>query len=120
MKLVDILKRVIFYPVILLFIVFEELVYKQIALPIFNVIKNWRLIARLNGFIGSQNRYVILFIFLLFFVSLEILGITSLMLFAKGVFLFGVIMCFIKSLIALYSFIILELQKEKLFIFAWF
>jgi hypothetical protein len=58
--------------------------------------------------------------FLSFFTVAEVLGFVSLALLASAQVLMGVIFYVLKTLLALYSFMLLELHKEKLFSFLWF
>lgn len=114
------LKRLLLYPLVLLFILFEELIYRKFIGPVFAIIRQWALIRRFNDYIGQQSRYVILVMFLSFFTVAEVLGFVSLALLASAQVLMGVIFYLVKTLLALYSFMLLELHKEKLFSFLWF
>ncbi|MCH9742776.1 MAG: hypothetical protein K0U21_06155 [Proteobacteria bacterium] len=114
------MKRILLYPLVVLFILFEELIYRHFIQPIFARIKLTHVVQYINGFISRQNRYTILILFMSFFVIGELLGLISFALLASGLFFLGILAYSIKTLLALYAFILLETQKTKLFSFSWF
>lgn len=114
------LKRLFIYPLIILFILFEEVIYRHLIQPLFDRIKLTYFVQYINKLIDQQNRYVILIMFASFFVIGELLGLASFALLASGLFFLGILAYTTKTLLALYAFLLLETQKEKLFSFAWF
>ena len=57
------------------YIIFEELIWERLAKPIFSYISTLELFRDLEPKILALNSYIILFIFLIPFVIVELLGI---------------------------------------------
>lgn len=114
------LKRATLYPLAVLFIIFDDLIYRKIVTGIFSAIKSWGIIQWIDGIIDKQNRYVILVVFLLCFVTGEGLGMVSIAAAVSGHVVEAVLIYIIKIILALYAFVILNQQKDKLFSFGWF
>ncbi len=76
------------------YIIFEELIWERLAKPIFSYISTLELFRDLEPKILALNSYIILFIFLIPFVIVELLGIYAGILFISGNILFGIVYCF--------------------------
>jgi hypothetical protein len=114
------LKRIALYPLVILYILFEELVYNAVILPVSDRIKSLQVIQRLNALLARFGRYAILITFVLLFVASEGLGATALVMLAQGLVLIGVGLYVVKTLLGIYAFVILHHHKETLFSFGWF
>ena len=97
----------------LLFIVFEEIIWEYLVLPVRNFLNK---VIKENAIIliGSLNRYVILLIFLVILVLAEGLGIIAGLLFLKGLILLTVLVYIIKILVAGVTFWLFGIAKKKL------
>lgn len=118
--LIKLLKRIALYPLVILYILFEELIYNAVILPVGERIKALQVIQRLNALLSRFGRYAILLTFVLLFVLSEGLGAAALVMLAQGLVLIGVSLYAIKTLLGIYAFVILHHHKETLFSFGWF
>lgn len=113
-------KRATLYPLAVLFIIFDDLIYRKIVTGIFSVIKSLGIVQWIDGIIAKQNRYVTLMAFLLCFIMGEGLSMVSIAAAVSGHVIEAVLIYLIKIMLALYAFVILNQQKDKLFSFGWF
>lgn len=118
--MIKLLKRLALYPLVILYILFEELVYNAVILPVSERIRSLQIIQRLNALLARFGRYAILLTFVLLFVLSESLGAAALVMLAQGLVLVGVGLYAIKTLLGIYAFVILHRHKETLFSFGWF
>ena len=102
---------------ILIYMVFEELVWERFAKPLYRYVKHLRLFLRLEIILKSANRYIILFLFLLPFIVGELLGAVSAVLAVKGLVVLAIALYIFKLLIATFAFWLFNIQKEKLLSF---
>ena len=86
------------------YIIFEELIWERLAKPIFSYISTLELFRDLEPKILALNSYIILFIFLIPFVIVELLGIYAGILFISGNILFGIVLYLSKIPIAVVIF----------------
>ncbi len=105
---------------VLIYIVLEELIWEQFAKRIFRYLKYLKLFERLEEFLSHQNRYTILFLFLIILVIAEFMGIATPIIMLKGHILLAVLVYGVKLLLAAFAFWMLNTQKSKLLSFAWF
>ena len=101
------------------YIIFEELIWERLAKPIFSYISTLELFRDLEPKILALNSYIILFIFLIPFVIVELLGIYAGILFISGNILFGIVLYLSKIPIALVIFWFFNIAKDKLLQFRW-
>lgn len=113
-------KRVWLYPLVLLFIVFEDVIYRHLILPAFSLVRRWHVFMQLHQWLTAQNRYFILLMFVACFGIGELLGAASFIMLTVGWLGLALMLYVVKTLLAFYAFVLLESQKEKLFSFAWF
>jgi len=96
------------------YIIFEELIWERLAKPIFSYISTLELFRDLEPKILALNSYIILFIFLIPFVIVELLGIYAGILFISGNILFGIVLYLSKIPIAVVIFWFFNIAKDKL------
>ena len=101
------------------YIIFEELIWERLAKPIFSYISTLELFRDLEPKILALNSYIILFIFLIPFVIVELLGIYAGILFISGNILFGIVLYLSKIPIAVVIFWFFNIAKDKLLEFRW-
>ncbi len=108
------------YFLVFLFIVFEELIWEGIAIPIGTYLQSLRLLQKLEIVIRGMNRYLLLVLFVGLFVSVELAGITAGVLIVQGMGLLGVLLYGLKIPIAAFTFWLFRISRDKLLSFSWF
>lgn len=106
--------------VVLLYILFEELIWERFAEPIVRYIQDLRILRKLQKLIVKIDSRVILVIFVLLFVSVEMLGVYAGAMFLQGSFIVGVFLYGLKIPIAAFTFWLFNVSKKKLLQFEWF
>ena len=104
---------------VFIYIIFEELIWDRLAKPIFSYISNLELFRDLEPKILTLNSYLILFIFLIPFIIVELLGIYAGILFVSGKVLLGVVLYISKIPIAVVIFWFFNIAKDRLLEFGW-
>ncbi len=105
---------------VLVYIVFEELIWERFALPIINYINALKVLKRLEVYLQTVNSKLILVIFVLLFVLVEFQGLYAGALFLEGKVLHGALLYAGKIPIAAFTFWLFRVTKPKLMEFAWF
>jgi hypothetical protein len=105
---------------VFIYLVLEELVWERIAEPIYEFIRELKILHKLEIFILKLNRYALLVCFLALFAAVEILGVVAIGLFAQGQVLIGTVIYVGKIPIAAFTFWLFQIAKDKLLTFAWF
>ena len=116
-------KTILFLQVILVitFIIFEELIWESIAIPIYRYLQSLRILNKLEIFIrDSLNRYILLLLFLAIFIAVEAAGILAGVLIVGGYPLIGVGIYITKIPIAAFTFWLFKVSRDKLMSFGWF
>lgn len=108
------------FSLVFLFILFEEIIWEEIALPICQYIQSFRILQTLQSKINKLNRYIILVLFTLMLLGVEISGLFAGILFVQGKFWSGVMLYASKIPIAAFTFWLFRISKEKLLSFGWF
>jgi len=108
------------YVLVLIYILFEELVWEGIAEPIYDYLAQLRILQRLERLIRRVNRYLLLVIFVALFGAVELAGITAGVLVIQGKGAYGVALYAMKVPIAAFTFWLFKISKNKLLSFAWF
>ncbi len=111
---------IIQYILVLLYILFEEIIWEQFAKPLFRYLKYLRLFEKFEAFLAKQNRYTILLFFLIVLVVAELLGVASAIVAVQGYIITAIIAYGLKLLLAAFAFWVLNTQKSKLLSFGWF
>ena len=104
---------------VFIYIIFEELIWDRLAKPIFSYISNLELFRDLEPKILTLNSYLILFIFLIPFIIVELLGIYAGILFVSGNILLGIVLYLSKIPVAVVIFWFFNITKDILLQFRW-
>ena len=105
--------------ILFFYIIFEELIWDRLAKPIFSYISNLELFRDLEPKIMALNSYLILFIFLIPFIIVELLGVYAGILFISGNILLGLLVYVLKIPIAVIIFWFFNITKDVLLQFRW-
>jgi hypothetical protein len=105
---------------VVLFIVFEEIIWETIAKPIYDYIHELRLLQTIQKKLARVNRYVILALFLVLLVSVEGAGLLAGVMAVRGKVLFGTLLYGAKIPIAAFTFWLFHVTESKLMSFGWF
>ncbi|RUM72948.1 MAG: hypothetical protein DSZ10_04185 [Sulfurovum sp.] len=106
--------------VVLIFILFEELIWEGIAKPIYQRIHALRILQTVEQKLKGVNATVILVLFVLLLLTVELFGIYAGILFVSGHFLLGLMLYLSKIPIAAFTFWMFRVTEEKLMQFGWF
>lgn len=104
---------------VILYIVFEELIWNIFAKPIFQYLKSLIVLDSLRDTFLHMNRYLLLTIFILILGIAEALGLLSGMSIINGYIFTGIVIYSLKIPTAAFTFWLFDLTKEKLFSFHW-
>ncbi len=118
-----ILKRFIFiiqWLLVVIFIVFEELIWEGIAKPIYDYIHELHLLQALQKKLQKANRYVLLVVFLILLVSVEGAGLAAGVMAVKGMVVTAALLYALKIPIAAFVFWLFHATESKLLSFGWF
>jgi len=115
-KLISLLQLLL----VLIYIVFEELIWEGISKPIYEFIHSLKILQKVEVLLHAVNAYVILVIFVLMLVSVELLGMYAGVLFVSGKIWHGLTLYLTKIPIAAFTFWIFRVTEDKLMQFAWF
>ena len=106
---------------VVIFIVFEEIIWEGIAIPIYRYLHSLKLLHSLEEIIESRaNRYILLVIFLAIFVVVEVAGVVAGVLIVTGYPIVGFLIYLTKIPIAGFTFWLFKISKDKLISFRWF
>ena len=108
------------YLLVLLYILFEEIVWEGIAEPIYEAVRSLRILQRLERGILRLHRGVILLLFLGLFVAVEGAGLAAGALLVGGYPLYGMLLYALKIPVAALTFWLFRVSREKLMSFGWF
>ncbi len=103
-----------------IYIVLEELVWDNIAEPIYAFIHGLKILQNAKEFIERLNRHILLVLFLALFTQVELLGIFALKLIGTGKVIAGTSLYAGKIPVAAFTFWLFRVSKEKLMTFVWF
>jgi hypothetical protein len=105
---------------VLIYIVFEELIWEGIAHPIYTFIHSLKILQKIEKKLHAVNAYVILVIFVMMLAFVEALGIYAGVLFVSGQMLLGLSIYLSKIPIAAFTFWMFRVTEDKLMQFGWF
>ena len=105
---------------VLIYIIFEELIWEGIAYPIYQYVHSLKILQKVEVALHGVNRYVILVIFVLMLASVEAFGLYAGYLFVSGNILLGLSIYLGKIPIAAFTFWMFRVTEDKLMKFAWF
>jgi len=106
--------------VVLLYIVFEELIWERFAQPIINYIDSLKILKKLEVYLQTVNSKLILVIFIVMFVIVEFQGLYAGALLIEGKVLEGALLYAGKIPVAAFTFWLFRVTKHKLMEFGWF
>ncbi|MEE9302388.1 MAG: hypothetical protein V3U84_01250 [Thiotrichaceae bacterium] len=111
---------ILLIPIILGYIIFEEIVWERIARPLFRFISQLEILQKLEARLHITNSKVILGIFILLFVVVEFMGIFAAGYFLNGNIVTGIMIYATKIPISAFTFWIFQVTQQKLMEFNWF
>ncbi|SFZ97842.1 Bll5565 protein [hydrothermal vent metagenome] len=115
-KLISLLQLIL----VLIYIVFEELIWESIARPIYEFIHGLKILNKIETLLLKVNSYVILLVFVLLLLMVETLGVYAGVLFVSGNMWHGITLYLMKVPIAAFTFWIFRITEKKLMKFGWF
>jgi hypothetical protein len=105
---------------VIIYIIFEELIWEGIAKPIYEAIHALKILQRLEAKLEDLNPVMILVIFILLFAIVEAFGLYAGMLFVSGQMVLGLVLYLSKIPIAAFTFWLFRITEDKLMQFGWF
>ena len=105
---------------VIVFIFFEELIWKKMAMPIKNYLASLEILQGTQIWIETRGLYETLSIFVVLLTIAEFMGIYSGILIVSGAIISGVILYGIKVGVAGLTFWIFSFTKDKLLTISWF
>jgi len=115
-KLISLLQLIL----VLIFIVFEELIWEGVAYPIYKYVHSLQILQKVEEKLHEVNRYVILVIFIVMLAGVEAFGLYAGYLFMSGNVLLGLSIYLGKIPIAAFTFWMFRVTEDKLMKFGWF
>ena len=104
---------------VIIYIVFEELIWNIFANPIFQYLKSLVVLDSLRNTFLEMNRYILLGNFILILGIAEALGLWSGISILEGDVFSGVVIYSLKIPVAAFTFWLFDLTKDKLLSFQW-
>lgn len=109
------LKRYLKILFVILFIIFEEIIWNKFGKPLYEKVKSLKVIERFKIWLEDiEHRYLILFIFLVPFFIMELLSLLAIKAFATGLIITGIGLYVIKILLTAPVVVIFNVAKKQL------
>ncbi len=105
---------------VMIYIVFEELIWEGIAHPIYTFVHSLKILQKVEEKLHDFNRYVILVLFIVMLAGVEALGLYAGYLFVSGQVAVGLSIYLTKIPIAAFTFWMFRITEDKLMKFGWF
>ena len=105
---------------VLIYIIFEELIWEGIAKPIYEAVHSLKVLQKIELKLQKVNPAVILVLFVMLLAVVETFGIYAGMLFMSGQMILGLSLYLTKIPIAAFTFWLFRVSEDKLMQFAWF
>lgn len=105
---------------VIIYIIFEELIWEGIAKPIYETIHALKILQKIETRLETVNPSVILFIFVVLLTIVEAFGVYAGMLFVSGQMVLGLALYISKIPVAAFTFWLFRVTEEKLMQFGWF
>ena len=115
-KLISLLQLIL----VIVYIIFEELIWEGIAKPIYEAIHSLKILQKIESKLQHANASVILVIFVVLLFIVEAFGIYAGMLFVSGQVVLGLLLYLSKIPIAAFTFWLFRVTEDKLMTFGWF
>jgi hypothetical protein len=106
--------------IVMIYIVFEELIWEGIAYPIYTYVHSLKILQKVEAKLHGVNRYIILVIFVVMLVAVEAFGLYAGYLFVSGQVILGLSIYLSKIPIAAFTFWMFRVTEDKLMKFGWF
>ena len=106
--------------IVIIYIIFEELIWEGIAKPIYKAIHGLRMLQKIETKLDTVSPSIILFIFVILLAIVEAAGIYAGILFVSGQVIIGLILYISKIPIAAFTFWLFRVTEDKLMQFGWF
>ncbi len=119
-KLIDRLILLIQLILVVIFIVFEEVIWEGIARPIYHYVHQLHILQVLEAKLQKLNRYVLLVLFLILFVSVEGAGLLAGVMLVRGMVITATLLYGTKIPIAAFVFWMFHATESTLLSFGWF
>ncbi len=105
--------------IVVIYIIFEELIWNIFAEPLFRLFKKLVPLEALTTTFLTMNRYLLLVTFVVCLAVAEAIGLLSGISFLNGQVFFGVVIYTLKIPTAAFTFWLFDLTKQQLFTFQW-
>jgi membrane-bound ClpP family serine protease len=105
---------------VLIYIIFEELIWEGIAKPIYEAVHSLKVLQKIELKLQKVNPAVILVLFVVLLAVVETFGIYAGMLFMSGQMILGLSLYLTKIPIAAFTFWLFRVTEDKLMQFGWF
>ncbi len=105
---------------VIIYILFEELIWEGIAKPIYEAIHSLKILQKVEAKLQHANASIILVIFVVLLSIVEGFGIYAGMLFVSGQVALGLALYIAKIPVAALTFWLFRVTEDKLMTFAWF
>jgi len=106
--------------IVIVYIIFEELIWEGIAKPIYTYVHSLRIMQKVESKLQAFNAYIILFLFVIIFAVVQLIGLYAGLLFMSGQILLGLVVYVSKIPLAAFTFWVFRVTEEKLMTFGWF
>ena len=105
---------------VIIYIIFEELIWEGIAKPIYVAIHGLKMLQKIEAKLEHANPSFILVLFVILLIIVEAFGIYAGILFVSGQVVLGLTLYISKIPIAAFTFWLFRVTEEKLMQFGWF
>ncbi len=105
---------------VIIYIIFEELIWEGIAKPIYETIHGLKILQKIEAKLQNVNASMILVIFVVLLTIVEAFGIYAGVLFVSGQVMLGLALYISKIPIAAFTFWLFRVTEDKLMQFGWF
>ena len=106
--------------VVMVYIIFEEVIWEGIARPTYAYINGLRVLQRIEMKLDDANPSLILVSFVVLLLIVEAFGLYAGVLFVSGQVVFGAVLYAAKIPVAAFTFWLFRVTEEKLMQFRWF
>ena len=105
---------------VIIYIIFEELIWEGIAKPIYEAIHALKILQKIEVKLQHVNPSMILVFFVVLLVIVEAFGLYAGILFVSGKAILGLVLYIAKIPIAAFTFWLFRVTEDKLMQFGWF
>jgi hypothetical protein len=106
--------------IVITYLIFEELIWEGIAKPVYAYVHSLRIMQKVETRLQAFNAHIILFLFVIIFALVQLIGLYAGLLFMSGQILLGMIVYVTKIPLAAFTFWVFRVTEEKLMTFGWF